>query len=154
MDNNSNNSQNRSMYIYTALIFLVALLLIIIAFFGQTNISNNQKNVETVAEAVTEAITETITEEPTEASTIEASPTPAPEQDDYAKLSNAFEALSSENEALKGKVTVYELLLSANKSVTENDFETAKATLSEINPDTLTDEQRVLYNQITTTINQ
>lgn len=150
MNKNQNDNQNRSMYIYTALIFVVALLLIIIAFFGQTNISNNQKNVENVAETVTETVTETITETPTEATT----PTPAPEQDDYAKLSNAFEALSTENEALKGRVTVYELLLSANKSVSESDFETAKTTLAQINPDTLTDDQRVLYNQITATINE
>ncbi len=148
MDNNS-NKQNHSMYIYTALIFVVALLLIIIAFFGQTNISNNQKNVETVAES-TEIVTEAVTDTPAET----APPTAKPEQDDYAKLSNAFVTLSVENETLKSTVAVYELLLSANKAVTENDFEAAKAVLTQISPDTLTDEQKILYDQITSTINK
>ena len=33
------NKQNNSLFIYTALIFVVALLFIILAFFGQTNLT-------------------------------------------------------------------------------------------------------------------
>ena len=34
----SNKNDNKSLFIYTALIFVVAVLLIILSFFGQTNL--------------------------------------------------------------------------------------------------------------------
>ena len=56
MENNNRQKENRSMYLYTALIFVVALLLILLAFFGQTNVSRlgnraNEMGVSTEVES-------------------------------------------------------------------------------------------------------
>ena len=56
MENNNKQKENKSMYLYTALIFVVALLLILLAFFGQTNISRlgnraNEMGVSTETES-------------------------------------------------------------------------------------------------------
>jgi len=38
----ANKNDNKSMFLYTALIFIVAVLLIIFSFLGQTNMQKNQ----------------------------------------------------------------------------------------------------------------
>ncbi len=38
----SNLKNNRSLFIYTALIFVVAIIMILLAFFGQSNLDKNQ----------------------------------------------------------------------------------------------------------------
>lgn len=147
MENERKNSQNRSMFLYTALIFAVALLLIIIAFFGQAN----KEKVDNIVE---KTATETATAAPTEAAS-ETDTEPAVQfTEEYAKLSNKVIALDAENNALKAKLDLYELLLSANKSISEGDIETAKNVVAEINSDTLTDDQKILFNQITLKINE
>lgn len=151
MDKNTSKNQNRSMFLYTALIFAVALLLIIIAFFGQTK---KQKVEDIVETSATEQITPESTASPTEQTKNEEAATNPPEQDEFAKLSNRVLSLDNENNELKDKIAVYEQLLAANKSVSENDIETANATLAEINADSLTAEQKILYDQITAKINE
>lgn len=147
MENERKNSQNRSMFLYTALIFAVALLLIIIAFFGQANKEKVDNIVGTTA-------TETATTTPTESAS-EADTEPAVQfTEEYAKLSNKVIALDAENKALKAKLDLYELLLSANKAISEGDIETAKSVIAEINSDTLTEDQKILFNQITSKINE
>lgn len=147
MENERKNSQNRSMFLYTALIFAVALLLIIIAFFGQANKEKVDNIVGTTA-------TETATTTPTESAS-EADTEPAVQfTEEYAKLSNKVIALDAENKALKAKLDLYELLLSANKAISEGDIETANSVIAEINSDTLTEDQKILFNQITSKINE
>ena len=41
----ANKNDNKSMFLYTALIFIVAVLLIIFSFLGQTNMQKNQPQV-------------------------------------------------------------------------------------------------------------
>ena len=45
----ANKNDNKSMFLYTALIFIVAVLLIIFSFLGKTNIQKNQKQMENTA---------------------------------------------------------------------------------------------------------
>ncbi len=44
MDENKNNKQGRSMFLYTALIFFVALILIILAFSGHQNLQRVRRD--------------------------------------------------------------------------------------------------------------
>lgn len=46
---NSNGSNNKSLFLYTGLIFLVAIIMIIIAFFGQSNLEKNMPIKESVS---------------------------------------------------------------------------------------------------------
>ena len=91
-----NKKENRSMYLYTALIFVVALLLILLAFFSQANISKLGKRAE---EFTTPAPVFT---------------TASPQPDELAKVSNMAAELDEQNKALQTQIAVYDNLLSAN----------------------------------------
>lgn len=47
--NNGGNGSNRSLFLYTGLIFFVAIIMIIIAFCGQSNMEKNQPIQESVS---------------------------------------------------------------------------------------------------------
>lgn len=144
--NNSNNKkQNNSMFIYTALIFVVALILIILAFFGQTNLSNLRKSTENLSSEQATALPPQITEE--------AKPTP-PNTDELARLTNSLSALKSENETLTAQIETYESLLAANGYISVGNEAEALSILNTIDTSLLTEDQKILYEQINTTINE
>lgn len=142
MNNKKNqNNQVNSMFLYTALIFAVALILIILAFFGQTNLSSLRKSAEQtpVAEQTAEHI------EPTE----EVS-----DQDAIAKMTNTISALDAENKQLKDEVNAYDNLLEANSYISKGDKVNAETILSSVNTSALTENQKILYDQILDQINE
>lgn len=143
--NSNNKKQNNSMFIYTALIFVVALILIILAFFGQTNLSNLRKSTENLS---TEQ-NYTPLPQPTE----ETIPTP-PGTDELARLTNSLSALKSENESISSQLDLYESLLAANGYMSVGNSEEALSILNSIDTSALTDDQKILYEQIITTINK
>ena len=134
---NKKTKQNNSMFIYTSLIFAVALILIILAFFGQTNISNLRKAADT-SKAIETAAPDN-TEQPS---------------DELAKMANIISNLDSENKDLKGRLDIYNSLVSANALAETGSYDEAASLMEKINPDTLTEEQKLLYNQITNKINE
>lgn len=142
MDNNRKSNQNNSMFLYTALIFAVALILIILAFFGQTNLSALRS--ENDAVPTPDQIEETLS--PTE-------PATQPPQDELARLVNQVSVLTAENENLKNKVNLYDNLLSAYAYVSSGDIESAKPLIEGIDVNALTDNQKELYNVIITNFN-
>ena len=144
MNNKKDNSQNRSMFLYTALIFAVALILIILAFFGQTNLSNLRRNAEN-------AISETeqngyIQTQPPETTTAGS--------DEMAKIANSISALDAENKDLKKQLSVYDSLAEANKYISDGDIQNAASVIETIDNCTLTDNQIILYNQILNKIDE
>ncbi len=134
MDNNTNKrKENKSMYLYTALIFVVALLLIILAFFGQTNISKLGNRANELAQA-TEVASST--------------PTTAPTTEEFARISNMASALDKENMDLKNKLSVCDNLINANDLASKGNYFEAKEIMELIDETTLTDSQKVLCKQI------
>lgn len=134
MENNNKQKENKSMYLYTALIFVVALLLILLAFFGQTNISRlgnraNEMGVSTEIESASPTNTPPTTEE-------------------FARISNMASALDSENKELKDKLSVYDNLINANDLASQGKYTEAREITDLIDETTLTDSQKVLYNDI------
>ena len=127
-----NNKQNRSMFLYTALIFAVALILIILAFFGQKNIRELRERTKGTKAEQTAAEVRT------------SSPTP----DDLAIMANALAETQNENESLKTRLDTDDKLLEANAKAAEGDNAEAERLLNELSADELTDGQRVLYDQI------
>ena len=132
--NGKNNKENRSMYFYTALIFVVAILLIILAFFGQSNISRLGNRANEIADS-----TEIASLAPTNA---------PPSTDEFARISNMASALDKENKELKDKLSVYDNLINANELVSKGNFFEAEEIISIISEDKLTESQKVLYKQI------
>ena len=128
------------MFLYTALIFAVALIFIILAFFGQTNISNLRRSAE-------QANAPTATEQ------TENTDTPIDQPDALAQLGNAVSALEAENSSLKSELEVYAALVRANAYISANDPEKAQAELDKTDFDTLDGEQKTLYEQTSKKIN-
>lgn len=150
MDNKTNNKQNRSMFLYTALIFVVALLLIILAFFGQTNLSNLRKTTNEITSsetAIPESATETHLPLPTEK-------LPINNQDELAKLSNTISTLDAENKDLKSKIDIYDNLIAACNYINVGNTAEAQRLTDSIEADKLTEDQKTLYNYIIKTINE
>lgn len=137
MDKNNSKKENRSMYLYTALIFVVALLLILVAFFSQTNVSKLGKRADefaTSAPAVTEA--------------------PSQNDEELAKLANMASELDAENSTLKTQLAVYDNLLSANAYLSNGSVTDAETIFLTIDEASLTDNQRILYEEIKNKINE
>lgn len=135
MENNGKKpKENKSMYLYTALIFVVALLLILLAFFGQTNISRLGNRANEIAQ-VTEVAKTTSSNSPLST-------------EEFARISNMASTLDTENQELKGKLTVYDNLINANDLASNNKLFEAQEIMNTIDEATLTDGQKVLYNQI------
>ncbi len=125
------------MYLYTALIFVVALLLILVAFFSQTNISKLGKRAEDFATATPLA---------TEA------PTTQPEE--LARLANMAAELDTENKSMKSQLEISDKLFSALGYVSNAQLAEAEAVLAELDEATLSDNQKILLNELRTKINE
>lgn len=141
MENNG-NKQNRSMFLYTALIFVVALLLIILAFFGQTNLSNLRRKANETTQPIVEE-----TEPP------QVSVTPS-NNDELARLSNKIAELDAENKKINSEIEIYESLLAANGYVFAGNIAEAKKITEKIESENLTENQKILYEQIQKSINE
>lgn len=137
MNKNNSRKENKSMYLYTALIFAVALLLIIVAFFAQTNVSRLGNRANEFSAATPSAIQ-----------------SPDPKSDELAKLANMAAELDSENKILKSKIEIYENLILANSLVSNGDFAAAEEMTVGINEAELDDDCRVLFEEIKNKINE
>ncbi len=138
MGNNNKKKENRSMYLYTALIFVVALLLILIAFFSQSNISRlgNRANEFNTASPASELTN-----------------TPVP-PDEFAKIANMASELDTKNKDLTAQVETYDKLLLANAYVYSEEYEQAETVINTIDAGLLSENQNILYEQIKEKINE
>ena len=136
---NEKKKENRSIYIYTALIFAVALVLIILTAFSQPRVNKLGKRAEEFKPEATESVT----------------------TDEIAKYANMAASLDTENKELNSEISeknkqiqVYEFLLTANAQVSDGQFVEAEEMLTQIDATTLTENQTILYNEITEIINE
>lgn len=136
---NEKKKENRSIYIYTALIFAVALVLIILTAFSQPRVNKLGKRAEEFKPEATESVT----------------------TDEIAKYANMAASLDTENKELNSEISeknkqiqIYEFLLTANAQVSDGQFVEAEEMLTQIDATTLTDNQMILFNEITTKINE
>lgn len=137
----ANKNDNKSLYIYTALIFFVAVILIILSFFGQTNIQKNQPKIEENSEQTQQAngITERTAVLSEENKTL---------IEENKKISKENESLKTENETLTKRLSVSDLLFSVNGYLSIGEKEKALEVFNKINSDLLTNDQKILYNDI------
>lgn len=127
-------NNNTSMFLYTALIFIVAIILIIISFFGQANVERSQPQIkETVAPS--EHLSNSISER-------------------AAVLSEENRVLLDENIKLKDENKNSGYLITAVNYMLVDDKENAKIFLGKLEADKLSDEQKTLYDKVNQFINQ
>lgn len=142
-----NKNDNKSLFIYTALIFFVAVVLIIVSFFGQNNLKKNQPKVEEssqiqmlsgIAEktAVLSEENKNLMEENYQLKT------------DNSELAEENARLKSENDALVKKQTSNDLLLSAYGYYTLGNNSMALELIKQISYDELSSDQKMIYDKL------
>lgn len=147
----NNNNDNKSLFFYTALIFFVALVLIILAFFGQSNIKRNQPE---IPEATTSAAPQTEQTGIAERASVlsEENRLLLEENDEIKKqLSLQTEEINRLNldvQNLNKYKETNDLLMSANGYFHVENYAQARAVLDKIDANTLTEDQKILYNTI------
>ena len=143
----ANKNDNKSMFLYTALIFIVAVLLIIFSFLGQTNMQKNQPQ---VSESPDKEMS--ISEK---ASILSEKNTVLLENNSNLnqELSEENIQLKSDNESLVQKQSQNDLLLSANGYFTLGNNSMALETLDKVNYNDLSSDQKIIYDNIKNNIN-
>ena len=121
---NNSNGQNKSLYIYTSLIFVVAILLIILSFFAMSNRDSKMNETEQAAQSITEKA---------------------------AVLSEENKNLAEENKTLKNQNhEMSAVLLSiANEYYAAGDTARAAEIAAYVNASYLTEEESAVYTMIT-----
>ena len=146
----ANKNDNKSMFLYTALIFIVAVLLIIFSFLGQTNMQKNQPQ---VSESPDKEMS--ISEK---ASILSEENTVLLENNNNLKkenqeLSEENIQLKSDNESLTQKQSQNDLLLSAKVSFPFAKQVRLLETLDKVNYNDLSSDQKIIYDNIKNNIN-
>ena len=153
---NKNNNDNKSLFLYTSLIFIVAILLIILAFFGQTNIKKNQPEIETSIEE---------TEQPVSNSGIAERASVLSEEnrilleeknklEEELRLKNAtISGMENERFNLNEKIKTNDLLLQANGYMSVGNLEKAAEALNSVDYDSLSSDQQIIYNNVKNKLN-
>lgn len=132
----ANKNDNKSLFLYTSLIFIVAVLLIVLSFFGQTNLKKSQPPVEASAEPSNSGITERA----------------AVLSEENKNLIEENTALKAENQELLKKQTMNDILLSANGYFSLGNNAKALEMLNAVIYDELSVDQKIIYDNIKTAI--
>lgn len=152
MQNDKNNGGNKSLFLYTSLIFAAAILIIVVAFFGQKNVINSQidlpsQTVEPVGDGITQKasliseLNATLTKQNEELNALNT------------ELTNDKKALEQKLSELEINYTNGNIFCTVYQYIYDKNFDDAKEAFSLINPDSLTDTQKIIYNNIKKILN-
>lgn len=137
-------NNNKSLYIYTALIFIVAVVLIIVSFFGQSKLAQNQPVPISNEEVM--SITERAAVVSNENKVLLEENISLKQKLQAEKETSA--SLKVQNEVYKAKTENLRILLSANSSCAQKKYSEALEAVAQLNEGTLSDDERALYNSI------
>ena len=148
-DSTKNNNDNKSLFLYTALIFLVAIVLIIIAFFGQSNVKRSQPDIKE-NEVETMQPQSGITER---ASVLSEENRILLEENNEIKnqlklQTEEINRLNLEGQNLNKYKKANDILMSANGYLSAGNTEMALEMLNQTDETSLTEDQKILYNSI------
>lgn len=142
-----NKENSKSLYLYTALIFIVALVMIIISFFGQSNLEKtnkaiqNQKTITEKSAALSEENVRLVEENIALEKTI-------------AEKDTAILNLNASIELKDKKLNSYNTLMSAYAYHSLKNYTKAKELLDTIEYEALEGDAKVLYTQILNDVNK
>ena len=134
----ANKNDNKSLFLYTSLIFIVAILLIILSFSGQINLQKNRTQIEPNSESTNSGITERA----------------AVLSDENKNLIEENNKLKEENKELQKKQTMNDILLSANGYFILGDNAKAYEMLNAVIYDELSADQKIIYDNIKAAIDE
>ena len=137
---------NKSLFVYTALIFFGALCMILISLMSQGNLNKSE-----ISHQTTGSISEKAANLSEENMLL---------REDNISLQERLETaegdvtqLQTENSALKDSIHNYDILLSASAYCGVQNYETATELLLKINLEALSDDAKLLYDNILNQIN-
>jgi len=139
-------NNNRSLFLYTALIFIAAILIIIVAFFGQKNLDQTRVPVKQPENTVTDGISQRASE------ISEQNALLITQNETLTTLNNELmndkKTLEDRNKELEINNANGNLLCTVYQYINDKKLDDAKEVLSTINADALTDAQKLIYNNI------
>lgn len=148
-------NNNKSLFLYTSLIFIVAILLIILAFFGQTNIQKNQPEIEIAEETALPSSNNGIAERASVLS--EENRLLLEEKTKLEAQIREKDAIISglENESfnLSEQIKMNNLLLQANGYLYVGNLEKSAEALGQVDYKKLTSDQQIIYNNVKNRLN-
>ncbi len=142
-----NNENSKSLYLYTSLIFIVALVMIIISFFGQSNLekvnkaTQSQKTIQQKSAALSEENMRLVEENLSLEKII-------------TEKDTAISNLNASIELKDKKINMYNNLMSAYAYHSLKNYTKAKELLDTIEYETLEGDAKVLYTQILDDVNK
>lgn len=146
------NNENKSLFLYTSLIFIVAILLIIIAFFGQTNVQKNQPKVDEPTEEVQTTsqpaggITERVSVLSEDNRVLLAEKTELEEK--LQTKNEEIDNLKTDKMSLESKIAQNDLLLQAYGYMSVGNDAKALEALNKLDVSALSSDGQILYNSI------
>ncbi len=150
MKNKENKkNDNKSLFLYTSLIFIVAILLIIIAFFGQTNIQKNQPDIEietTQQPSSNDGIAERASVLSEENRMLLEEKTKL--EGELKKKNAIISGMENEKFNLNEKIRMNDLLLQANGYLTVGNYEKSAEALNQVDYESLSSDQQIIYNNV------
>ncbi len=139
--------ENKSLFLYTGLIFLAAIIIIIVAFFGQANLERSQPVPNATSAPVEEGITQKVSQlSENNALLITQNDTLTKYN---AELESDIEALEARNAELEINYSNGNIFCSIYQYIYDKNYDDAEVVLNSINVDSLTDAQKIIYNNIT-----
>lgn len=137
------NNDNRSLIMYTALIFLVAILMIVLSFFAQTHLERlkvSEKDAENVSLSNKAA---QVSEENMQL--VELNKTLRMKNEEKE---NEIVVLTTERDKLQRQMTAYAALIGVYDELAANDKDGANEILQSIYTEDLSAEQKELYDKL------
>lgn len=125
----------KTLWIYTMILFSVALVLILMAGLTQQNYEEEIKLHETAAVGMQKSVSE-LSEKNMKLG------------EENKKLTESLKTAESEKETAEKNVKVYDTLVSALKEYEKGNRKTAREMISEIKKGELSKEQQYIYNKI------
>ena len=148
---NTPQNGSSSLFLYTALIFVAAIIIIIFAYFTQTHVERVQPSAIPAAVAGADAPAEPGAEG--EAGGPQGiAKTAAELSQDNLELLEENRALHNRVDELEARLETYEPFIEAYKALIAGDKDRIKLILEDIDYNTLPDEVRALYDFISSTI--
>ncbi len=141
-NNNNNTNSNRSLFLYTGLIFVVAIIMIIISFFAQSNVQKNQP-IQSDA-ATTASITEKAAQLSEDNRLLLEQNTILMAENESLKQKN--EELTAQSEILSKETTNNNTLLEVYRLLYNWKKTKSRELLSTIVVEDLTEQQKIFYD--------
>lgn len=133
MAQNKNENNNKSFFLYTALIFIVAIIMVMIAFLGQSNVHKNQQ---------TNITGNSITE-----NAAKVSEDNAHLHEELNKASQKISEYEAELQSEKELKNTYDLVLSAYLYAEAGNIDMANQILTSVNKDLLFGDILIIYEK-------